>query len=452
VYGLLVILGLILLQAITSVAYAALINARTGILKDQAEDGDRNARKLLRVITSGNTKITYYTINTLIKFVIAAVGVVALAQPMIGDGNGIIIYVVTLVITACVVIVLGDTVPEAIGRTYADNLVYTAGGLMRGLVWSFRPIVSLMVRASKLLSSLARSSGKVNTITAEEIMTLIDAGHSGGTLEEDEKDMILSVLQLDKTFVSEVMIPRIDLTAVEINQTLEQAGRIFVKSGFSRIPVYEEKLDTIRGVLYAKDLLASWYNSKAKTQRTIQDLMRRAHFVPDTKRADELLQELQQRKIHMAIVVDEYGGTSGLVTIEDIIEEIIGDIQDEYDINEEQDYEQISDFEYTVDAGMDLDDFNDLIDVVLPTQDSDTLGGYIYTFFGRVPEIDEVIETDKFFLRVQSVDGRRIRKVYVQRYPNNYDEDDEGNEQSNQPDQDTQDTLETTPASDQPKE
>jgi len=412
--GILLIIGLIAFQAVITAAYAALTNAKTGTLRDLAANGNKRASRLMMLISTPKMTLVYYTLNALVKFGIAALAVLVVIQPG-PDMSAGIAYGSGLLVTAIVTIILGDTVPEAVGSTYADRLVHGAGGLMHFLMTVLNPLVVVLLRISKILSSLAGSSNLVNTVTEEEIMTLIDAGHTGGTIEDEEKDMILSVLQLDQTHVSEMMIPRIDVTAVEIDQTLEEAGKLFVESGFSRLPVYENSLDNVRGLIYAKDLLASQYNGKNKSHKTIRSLMRNAYFVPESKQADELLKELQQQKIHMAVVVDDYGGTAGVVTIEDIIEEIIGDIQDEYDLYEEDDYEQLSENEYHVDAGMDLDDFNDLLDVDLPTEDSDTLGGYIYTHFGRVPDVDDVIDEDKLRIQVLSVDGRRIRKVHVTR-------------------------------------
>ncbi|MCU0482533.1 MAG: hemolysin family protein, partial [Anaerolineae bacterium] len=270
-----------------------------------------------------------------------------------------------------------------------------------------------MIQISTRLSALFKSEGKVNTVTEEEIMTVVEAGHTGGTIEDEEKDMIYSVLQLGETYVSEVMVPRIDVVAIDVNGTLDDAGKLFTNTGFSRIPVYEGNLDNIRGLLYAKDLLAHW--SREDHPMTIKQMMRPAYFVPETKRADELLKELQVKKIHLAIVVDEYGGTAGMVTIENLIEEIIGDIQDEYDMNEEAEYTRMTDDLYIVDASIDLDDFNDLLEVELPTDENDTLGGYIYSYFGRIPLVDEVIELEDIHLKVLSVDGRRIRKVEATR-------------------------------------
>lgn len=403
---LLLVLFLIVLQAVISGSYAALMNARTGSLRDLAGDGDKRAVRLLTLLQADTITITYYTASTLLKFTLAAVAWAGIDVPTFAGS------VALLLLLACVVIVLGDTVPEAVGSTHADALMYGAGRVMNAVMWLFKPLVSLLIRFSQIISALFNSNNLVNTVTEEEIMTLVDAGHTGGAIEDEEKEMIYSVLQLSETHVREMMTPRIDIKAVGVHHSLEDAMDVFINTGLSRIPVYEDSIDNVRGLLYAKDMLPRW---KQDQSTTISAVMRPAYFVPETKSADELLKELQQRKVHMAIVVDEYGGTAGLVTIEDIIEEIIGDIQDEYDLYEEDEYEQTGENEYIVDAGIDLDDFNDLLDLNLPTEDSDTLGGFIYTHFGRVPEVDEEIDSEKLYLRVMSVDGRRIRKAYVRR-------------------------------------
>lgn len=406
---------LILAQAIITLGYATLNNARTAPLRDLAEDGSLRARRAISLITSRSLSVTFQLSTVLIAFAIAGVTVLNVAAPLL-EANPAwlpeVIYPLALLLVALALVIVGMIVPEAVGTVYANDVVLWSVAYMRLLVLVFTPLVTVILAASRALSALFRSSSVVNTITEEEIMTLVDAGHSGGTIEEEEKDMIYSVLQLDQTRVSEMMVPRIDIMAVSINDSLAKAWQIFVESGYSRIPVYGDNLDDIKGLLYAKDLLAHWTNGY-DPERPISSLMRRAYFVPESKRADELLKELQARKVHMAIVVDEYGGTAGLVTIENIIEEIIGDIQDEYDLNEEAEYEQTGPDEYMVDASMDLDDFNELLDVDLPTHDSDTLAGHIYSVLGRVPIVGERIDDDDLTIEVLSVDGRRIRKLRV---------------------------------------
>lgn len=417
--SLLMIFVLISLRALLALAFGAINNVRHSTLRTRAENGHKAAAQVL-ALTENDTRLqlTYQIATLLLHFGIAGLALLNLtdalmvAVPML---SRLVAHGIMLLITACVTLILGELVPEAIGSAYASTLALWLIMPIQLLLLVFRPITAGLLIVSKWLSSLFRSGNLVNIVTEEEIMTMVESGHTVGTIEEEEKDMIFSVLQLDETYCSEVMIPRIDIKAVEIDTPLEEARAIFVKTGLSRIPVYEDTIDSIKGVLYAKDLLAYWHNGNKDKIKSIRDLLRTPYFVPETKPADELLKELQSKRVHMAIVVDEYGGTAGIVTIENIIEEIIGDIQDEYDPPEEAEYTQISENEYVVDAGIDLDDLNDLLNIELPTEDSDTLGGFIFSYFGRVPVVDEEIDytEENLMMRVESVEGRRIRKVRI---------------------------------------
>lgn len=417
--GLAIVAVLIIIDAIITLAYAALANVRVAWLKEQVEHGNRGATGTIAIIeTSTRLTITYQFVSLLLVFIITTASLSAIAQPIIianPSANATLVRLIVLTVCALVTLIFGDIVPEAVGSGYAKSLAILLTPFMRLVLLATSPFVIGILWVSQRISSLLGSANLVNTVTEEEIMTLIETGHSGGTIEDEEKAMIYSVLQLDHTRASEVMVPRIDVVAVDIERTPEAAGTIFIDSGYSRIPVYEDHIDHIRGILYAKDLLIYYHRSDKTQTKTVRELMRQPHFVSETMPADELLKELQTKKVHMAVVVDEYGGTAGIVTIENIIEEIIGDIQDEYDVNEVADYVETGVDEYDMDASIDLDHVNDLLDVDLPTEDMDTLGGYIYTHFGRVPRSGEVIETDDMIIEVRVVDGRRIRKVHVTR-------------------------------------
>jgi CBS domain containing-hemolysin-like protein len=208
------------------------------------------------------------------------------------------------------------------------------------------------------------------------------------------------------------MVPRIDVVALDVSTPLLMALDKIMEAGHSRIPVYQETIDNIQGLLYAKDTLP--YLREGRSDVPLQKILRQAYFVPETKKASDLLPDLQQRRVHMAIVVDEYGGMAGLVTIEDLLEEIVGEIQDEYDA-EEPFVEFIGEDEYVFDARVDLDDLNRLMDVALPTDGSDTLGGFIYSTLGKVPAIGDEVTFEDMKLTVESVSGRRIKKVRVRR-------------------------------------
>ncbi|MGH2593648.1 MAG: hemolysin family protein, partial [Anaerolineae bacterium] len=241
----------------------------------------------------------------------------------------------------------------------------------------------------------------------------VDAGQEGGVLEEDEKEMIYSVFEIGDTLAREVMVPRIDMVAVEADTPLLEAADVAITHGHSRIPVYEETIDHIAGILYAKDLLKVLRQQGRSGGMRLADLARPAYFVPETKKVDVLLKELQQRRVHMAIVIDEYGGTAGLVTIEDILEEIVGEIRDEYDESEEPTIKRLGGGEYEIDARAQIDDVNDLLQVKLSDEESDTLGGFIYNVLGKVPAPGDEIEVEGVRLKVLDVQDRRIGKIHV---------------------------------------
>jgi len=410
--SLIVLMALIALHALIALAYAALTNSREHYLREQTEAGEEAPPRL---------HITYQLSLLLIQFVIAALAVTALGGGLIGllsiedpTTERAAAYTIVLLPTALITLVIGDLVPGAVGSTQADKIASWASYPMRLLIIVLSPLVSAIIAFSKALASAFGSSGMVNVFTEEEIMTMLDASEKEGTIETEEKEMLYSVLQFGDRLVREVMVPRIDIVAVDIETPLEEAVKAFMDSGHSRIPVYEETIDNIKGLLYAKDLLNLWGQEPTKP---IRDLMRKATFVPESKPADELLKELRTSKVHMAIIVDEYGGTAGLITFEDLIEEIVGDIQDEYDIHEEAEYVQNGPDNFTIDASISLNDFNDLLEVEISTEDSDTLGGFLFTQFGRVPEVGEKVEHEHLTMRIETIEGRRIRKVRVIRTP-----------------------------------
>jgi putative hemolysin len=256
--------------------------------------------------------------------------------------------------------------------------------------------------------------GMAFPVTEDALRTWVEAGREdGGSLEPGERKMIYSIFQFGETLAREVMVPRIDLTAFEVNMPLAEAIEALNKTGHSRVPVYEETIDNIVGLLYAKDLLL--VKDQPFSLTALRDRLRPAFFIPETKKVDEVLSEMQARRIHVAIVVDEYGGVAGMVTLEDIVEEIVGEIRDEYDQGEEQLYQQVGPDEFLFAGSIGLDDFNEVMGTHLEKEEADTLAGFIYSQMGRVPAGGEQVALDGLVLTVEQVSGRRIRKVRAQR-------------------------------------
>ncbi len=244
----------------------------------------------------------------------------------------------------------------------------------------------------------------------ERMEQVVDAGEKAGLIEMDEYQMITGIIHLDRTRVRDIMVPRIDVVAIEVETPLSQALDTIISHAVSRVPVYEESIDHIVGLLYARDLLKVLRDGK--TDAPLRSLVRPAHFVPESKRLDELLQELQKSKVHMAIVVDEYGGTAGIVTIEDVLEEIVGEIQDEYDTGEEPQIERVSDDEAIFDARATIDRVNATLSVKLP-HESDTIGGLVLLRLEKMPKGGDQVQIDNVTITVLSLVGRRIKKVRV---------------------------------------
>lgn len=245
-------------------------------------------------------------------------------------------------------------------------------------------------------------------LSEDGLRFLLHASGEEAVIEDEEKEMIASIFEFSDKLVREVMAPRIDVAAVELDTPMLEALDVILRAGHSRIPVYRDSIDNVQGVLYAKDLLK--YLRDGRTETPLGKVLRPAYFIPESKKVDELLQELQQRKVHIAVVVDEYGGTAGLVTIEDLLEEIVGEIQDEYDA-EEPTVEAVNTNEYLFDARVPIDEVNKLLGVELPSEGGDTLGGFIYSQLGKVPALGDRIEFENAVIEVLSISGRRIKQV-----------------------------------------
>ncbi len=280
------------------------------------------------------------------------------------------------------------------------------GVVLYPFVRAFRAITNLLVGDSRE-GEAPKDAAEIE----EELRLFIDAGEEEGYIEEGEGKMIASICDFDATLVREIMVPRIDMVALESGASIKEALDVIVETGYSRIPVYEGAIENILGVLNAKDLLAHMKDNN-NSQPDLRELLRPAHFVPETNKVGEVLEELQRERIQLAIVVDEYGGIAGLVTVEDALEEIVGEIEDEYDTVEPSS-EMVSDKEAVFNARIDLDDVNRLMNTELPTEDSDTLGGLIYSKLGEVPKAGDEVVVDGVHITVLSLLGRRIKKVRV---------------------------------------
>ena len=344
-----------------------------------------------------------------------------LSLPWSASVNNALSMMLVIIVMSIVMLLFGKFLPKRFAHQYAKRVAFFVAGpfdLFARVSW---PIVRTLTSIANWLASLfgAAESTNMAYVIEEEILTIVDAGEEDGFIEEDEREMIYSIFEFGDTLSREIMLPRIDVAAVEVNTPMLEALDVIMEAGHSRVPVYSDTMDNIEGLLYAKDILS--YLRDGRTDVALPDILRPAYFVPETKKVNELLADMQQRKMHMAIVVDEYGGTAGLVTIEDIIEEIVGEIQDEYD-SEEDFVEHSAPGEIVFNALVNLDDASKLLGVSLPTEGGETLGGLIYSELGRVPSVQDEVVIDGVKLTVLSVAGRRIKKVKATRIHNHLED------------------------------
>jgi CBS domain containing-hemolysin-like protein len=317
-----------------------------------------------------------------------------------------------------VVLIFSELTPKNIAVRRPSAVAVILARPVRWLSILLRPVIATLGTVVSLLMTLLGQGGgmsAVPVVTEDEVLATVNLAEQSGSMSEEETERIEGVVNLDKIQAGEVMKPRVDVVAVPADMPLMDALDVVLREGHSRIPVFDESIDRVVGILYDKDLLR--YIRENETNVSLRDVAREAIFVPESKRADDLLREFQKKKVHIAIVVDEYGGTAGLVTIEDLLEEIVGEIQDEYD-TEEPLVVRVNDDEWVFDAMMRIEEVNEEMEIELPADNGiETLGGFVFERLGDVAEMGDVVQSDGLTLEVIEVEGKRIKKVRITRNP-----------------------------------
>jgi magnesium and cobalt exporter, CNNM family len=424
---LLIIIILVALNGVFVAAEIALVTIRRSRVDQLVEEGRRGASRVRRLVGDPGRFLAVIQLGiTFIGFLAAAFAGVSLSDAMSttlqglgiaeGTADAVSLIAVTIVLSLFT-IVFGELVPKTLALAHPESFALTLSAPVELMGRVLRPVVAFLTWATRGITGLLGAEATEEAkITADELRLIIERGGEQGVLEAEEEQMINSIIELGSRRLHEVMIPRIAIVALPASATLLEAIDVVVEEGHSRIPVYEESIDEVVGILYAKDLLPILKEGSGP-RPSLRSLLRTPVFVPESMTIDDLLHEFQRRKVHIAIVLDEYGGTAGLLTIEDLLEEIVGEIQDEYD-TEEPMVVRISDDEARVDGRADIDDLADLFGTVLGLEDEDeydTVGGLIYHRIGGVPSPGDVVDVDGLQLTVESIDGRRVGKVLVVR-------------------------------------
>ena len=357
----------------------------------------QDPNKLLGAILVGNNIVN---IGASSLATVVATGILGSA------GAGIATGVMTLL-----VLIFGEITPKSLSTQKSQEVACFVARPISLVVLIFTPVVKVLMFISNLMIRLF--GGKIDTskpfITTDELKTIVTVSHEEGVLEEEEKEMIYNVFGFGDSYTKDVMIPRTDMIAVDVNATYDEIIELYKQEQFSRMPVYQESHDNIIGVIYMKDLLLKQFDPK---DFVISDFLRDVYFVHEFKRIDELFKEMRSKKIGMAIVVDEYGGTSGIVTLEDLIEEIVGDIDDEYDMTEDS-FVKIADQEYLVDGSFRISDFNDELNLDISSNEFDSIGGFIIGLLDRFPDEGEVVVYDDITFKVEETMNNRINKLRI---------------------------------------
>ena len=415
IFVLFILIALNAFFAATEIAFISLNDAK---IEKQAKQGEKKAKQINEMLKEPSKFLATIQIGiTLAGFLSSAFASEAFAdklapimQQMIPIGFGVwksISIILITIILSYFTLVFGELVPKRIAMKNAEKVANFSIGIIKVISIITAPFVKFLTFSTNVISSLfGVKENEEETVTEEEIRMMVEVGEEKGTIEEQEKELINNVFEFNDKTVSEIMTHRTDIYALDIKDNIEDILTELDEYKYSRIPIYEDSIDEIRGVLYIKDLF-KYLNNKEKVG--IKDIMREAYFVPQYKMIDDLFKELQKNKKQLAIVVDEYGGTAGIVTMEDILEELVGNIFDEYD-DIENEFEKIDENTFRISGSVSISELKKILKVDVPEGEYDTLSGYLIELLGRIPEDEEkpVIETQNVTYKIEEYEDKRI--------------------------------------------
>lgn len=404
---LIILIILLMLSAFFSSAETALTTVNRIRIRSLADDGSKRAKTVLKITDNSGKMLSAILIGNNIVNVAAASITTSLAYSLGGSAVAIANAVITVAI-----LLFGEITPKTTATIHAEKLALIYAPIISIFMKIMPPVIFIINGLSNAVLLLLRidPNAKNQTMTENELRTIVDVSHEDGVIESDEKEMIYNVFDLGDAKAKDVMVPRVHVTFADVNTTYEELIEIFREDKFTRLPIFEDSTDNVIGTINMKDLLL-FDNTK---EFHIRDILREAYFTYEYKNISELLVEMREASFNIAIVLDEYGDTAGLITLEDILEEIVGEIHDEYDENEEDFIKEIGEREYMIEGSTNLDDLNDRLDLQLESEDYDSLGGFIIEHLDRLPEEGDSITTeDGLRLVVESLDKNRIESVHA---------------------------------------
>lgn len=403
--SLIIILFCIIMSAYFSATETAFSSLNRIRIKNMAEKGNRRASLVLHLSENYDSLLSTILIgNNIVNIACASLATVLFVN-MLGEDAGASI---STIVTTVIVLIFGEVSPKSIAKESPERFAMFSAPFLRILVKILTPANFLFHQWKRLLS-LVFKSNRDDKITEEELLTIVDEAEQGGTIDKDESMLIRSAIEFNELEAMDILTPRIDVAAISSDTSKDEIAELFMKTGYSRLPVYEESIDNITGILYQKD----FHNYIYHTDRGIHDFIRPVLFITKNRNVSDLLKELQNKKLHIAVILDEFGCTVGIVTLEDILEELVGDIWDEHD-KIVQEIEQISDSEYLVSGKANIEN---LLEELCAGEETDvlTVGGWVMKMLHRIPVEGDTFTSDDLDVKVTKMDGRRIEKVYIKK-------------------------------------
>ncbi|NNU84151.1 HlyC/CorC family transporter [Geobacillus sp. BMUD] len=395
----------LLANALFASAEAAFSSASKTRLRHYAEEHLHNKR-LQAVIGQLDRVLLALAVTTRLTSVVAVVLFTDIAVSLLGEQMGLF---ATLAVMTGLFVIFGEILPKSMAKEHAEQLAIRYAGLAYGLMKLMTPVTASLQAIKDRITRRFANGVAVPAVTEEDIKVMVELSEEEGVIDNKEKELIQRSLDFDEILVGEIFTPRADMVAVEVNQPIEEIRDVFLEEKYSRIPVYEGDIDNVIGILSESDFFSELVQ---KREVRIRDLLRQPLFVVESMKVSDLLPELQKSKVHMAIVVDEFGGTAGLITLEDILEQIVGEIWDEHD-EAVKTVRQIDEHSFEFSAELPLDEFCEVMNIDVPKSESHTLGGWIFEMFERIPAVGETLQYGPLTFTVRQVDNRRIRKVLV---------------------------------------
>lgn len=406
-----VLVVLLMGSAFFSASETALMSISKVDARHMVEQNIQGAKRVAKLVEDPNRLLGSILVgNNIVNIGASSLATVIATQIFNSAGAGIATGVMTIL-----VLIFGEITPKSLSAQNPQKMALLVARPISLIVAVCSPIVKTLMLVTNVLIRLF--GGNVDSsrpfITTDQLKTIVTVSHEEGVIEDEEKEMIYNVFGFGDSYTKDVMIPRTDMVAIDIDSTYEEILELYNQEQFSRMPVYQETHDNIIGVLYIKDLLFKRFDHE---HFSVKDFLREVYFVHEFKRIDELFKEMRLKKIGMAVVVDEYGGTSGLITMEDLIEEIVGDIDDEYDITEDN-FIKISDSEYLVDGTYRISDFNEKLNLDIISNEFDSMGGFIIGLLDRFPDECEVVAYENLTFVVEDTCNNRINKLKITLHP-----------------------------------